>query len=598
MTTTPVIVRDYDLTAHTTFGIPVRAAMYAEYSSVPELIRLSRTPEFMENEVLHMGGGSNLLFVRDFDGLVLHSAIKGITRYDKDEETVFAIAGAGEKWTDFVDWCVANGLGGVENMAGIPGEVGASAVQNVGAYGVEAKDVIHSVECFDTVARKTRIFKADECRFGYRDSFFKHDGRGRYYVLRVGFRLRRNPVACHLEYGSLASLADRLGHQPDIAEVKAEVERLRAGKLPDPEVIGSAGSFFKNPVINRYYFEEEVLARCADVPFYDIDDKRVKVPAGWLIEHAGLKGARIGGAEVYPRQCLVIANAGGATAADVVELAGKVTREVNERFGILLSPEVNYIDTGMSITVLGSGTSKGVPEIGCGCRVCRSADSRDKRQRASVMVRTRGLDLLIDASPDLRCQALANGINHIDAVLLTHQHYDHVGGVDDLRPFCINGSLPIIASRVVDGDLRRRLDYCFREHLYPGVPRFDMRVIDGLTPVWFNGVKIIPVRVMHGRLPILGYRIGDFAYITDAKTIEESEKEKLRGLKVLVINALRRKEHFAHLSLDEALALIDELKPDEAYLTHFSHEMGLHADLERQLPPHVHAACDGLRIEI
>ena len=372
---------------------------------------------------------------------------------------------------------------------------------------------------------------------------------------------------------------------------------IRDSKLPAPAVTGNAGSFFKNPIVSRYYFEEEILSRHPDVPFYPAGEKRVKLAAGWLIEHARLKGAEYGGAFVYPRQCLVIANKGNATASDVVGLADKVIREVNRKFGVRLEPEVNFIDSSITVTVLGSGTSKGVPEIACGCRVCRSDDPHDKRLRASVLVKTHGMNILIDASPDLRTQALSNDICNIDAVLVTHSHYDHVGGFDDLRPFCTNGPIPIYVRKDVDTDLRKRLDYCFREHLYPGVPAFDMRIIDN-SAFFINGLKIMPIEVMHGKLPIFGYRIGDFAYITDAKTIPEEEFDKLQGIDTLIINALRHTEHFAHLNIREAIDLVERIKPRKAYFTHFNHEAGLHTELSASLPENIHPCHDGMTIEI
>lgn len=589
---------DKDLTHLTTFGIPAKARLFAEYSSLKELTLISRTPEFLENEVLHIGGGSNLLFLHDFDGLVLHSAIKGIERYDKNDDTVYAIVGAGEKWTDFVDWCVASGLSGAENLAGIPGEVGAAPVQNVGAYGVEAKDIIHSVECFDTESRKTVTFMNDQCGFAYRDSRFKHEWKGRYYILRVSFKLSPSTEPHHLNYGPLSTLEERLGYLPDIAEVAAEVVKIRNSKLPDPKEIGSAGSFFKNPIVHKYYFEEQMKALDPDIPHYPVTDNYVKVPAGWLIEHAGLKGKRIGGAEVYPKQCLVIANTGNATARDVVRLSDFVVDEVRRRYAVVLEPEVNFIDTEMEVTILGSGTSKGVPEVGCLCRVCQSKSRFDKRLRASALVRTHGMNILIDVSPDFRYQALCEDIKNIDAVLVTHSHYDHVGGIDDLRPLCATHDMPIYLKKDVNEDLHKRLDYCFRPVLYPGVPKFEMHEI-GDKPFYINGLKVIPIHVMHGRLPILGYRIGDFAYITDAKTIPEEEMEKLTGLKVLVLNALRdNKEHFAHLTIHEAIKLVEQLKPKEAYFTHFNHEAGLHSEMEKDFPPHIHPCFDGLRIFI
>ncbi len=593
-----LFTQNKDLTPLTTFGVPARARLFAEYDSVKALTRISRTPEYLDNEVLHIGGGSNLLFVKDFDGLVLHSAIKGITRYDKDPETAFAIVGAGEKWSDFVDWCVASGLAGVENLAGIPGEVGASPVQNVGAYGVEAADVIHNVECFDTLTRETVVFKNEECGFGYRDSRFKHEWKGRYYVLRVSFKLRPTTEASNLSYGPLGQLEERLGHRPDIAEVAAEVCRIRDSKLPNPAEIGSAGSFFKNPVVSKYFFDEQMKGLSEDIPSYPIDDHWVKVPAGWLIEHAGLKGARIGGAEVYPKQCLVIANTGDATAADVTALALEVVDKVREKYAVVLEPEVNFIDTSIDVTILGSGTSKGVPEVACACRVCRSKSHFDKRLRASALIKTHGMTILLDVSPDFREQALREDLTGVDAVLLTHSHYDHVGGIDDLRPFCAHRNLPIYLQADVNSDLHKRLDYCFRPTPYPGVPTFDMHEITHDKPFYINGLKIIPIRVMHGQLPILGYRIGDFAYVTDAKTIPEEEMVKLEGLKVLVVNALRERKHFSHMSINEALQLIKQVKPQEAYLTHLNHEAGLHEEIEARLPENVYPCYDGLHLNI
>ncbi len=591
------IEENKDITGFTTFGIPVKARYFAEYSSEKELLKLSRSDEFIDNEILHIGGGSNLLFCGDFNGFVLHSKIKGITRYDKDSDTVFAIAGAGEKWTDFVAWCLRNGLEGVENLAGIPGEVGASAIQNVGAYGVEAADLIHAVEWFDTVNRTTRRFTNAECRFGYRDSIFKHEIKGRFIVLRVSYRLHPGTTARHLEYGPLRDLADRLGHAPSTSELAEEVVRIRNSKLPDPENIGSAGSFFKNPVISSGLHREIERMSGETVPCHNVGDNNVKLSAAWLIDHAGMKGYCEGGAVVYEKQPLVIANNGNATADDVVRLADAVRKAVRDKFLVTLQPEVNYIDTSITVTVLGSGTSKGVPEVGCHCSVCTSPFEKDKRLRASVLIRTHGLNIMIDVSPDFREQALKHEIEDIDVALITHEHFDHVGGIDDLRPFCAMRPLPLYVRPDVDSHLRKRLDYCFRDKPYPGVPHFDMKII-GNNPFYIDGLKIVPIEVLHGKLPIFGYRIGSFAYVTDAKTISDVEKEKLENLDVLVINALRDTEHFAHFTIDEALELIKEVKPKCAYLTHFSHEAGRHHDLERRLPKNVFAAYDGLSFKI
>lgn len=589
--------RNKDITSYTTFGLPVKAKYFAEYSSEKELLRISRTEEFINNEILHIGGGSNLLFVGDYDGLVLHSAIKGIKRYDKNPETVYVIAGAGEKWTDVVDWCISENLAGLENMADIPGEVGAAPVQNVGAYGVEAKDVIYSVECFDTETRTTRRFSNEECKFSYRDSFFKHEGKGRYIVLRVSFLLHPDYKARCLEYGPLKDLKERLGKVPTIREVADEVTKIRNEKLPNPKVIGSAGSFFKNPVMGARLLKELERMTGEKIQSHEIGDGLVKLSAAWLIDHAGMKGRRVGGAQCYPKQPLVLVNTGNASAQDVIDLCEEIRNAVKRKFMVNLNPEVNVIDTAINVTVLGSGTSKGVPEIGCKCGTCTSPFEKDKRLRSSVLVRTAGMQILIDPTPDFRAQALREDINYLDAVLITHSHYDHVGGMDDLRPYCALENLPVYVRKDVNEDLHRRLDYCFRDNLYPGVPTFDMKVVS-THPFYIKGLKIQPIEVMHGQLPILGYRIGKFAYITDAKRISDTEKEKLKDLEVLIVNALRDAEHFSHFTLQEALNLIEEVKPRRAYLTHLCHEIGQHRDLERRLPANVSPCYDGLTINI
>lgn len=588
---------DVELRPYLTFKTEARARLFAEYTSVKELTRISRMPAFRDNQLYHIGGGSNLLFFGTFDGLVLHSKIKGITVYEKSEEEHFIIVGAGEKWTDLVDWTIANGYTGMECMAGIPGEVGAAPVQNVGAFGAEAKDVIFSVECFDTQSRETLKFKNEECGFEYRDSRFKKEWKNRYIILRVSFKLKKSPLALNLKYEKLKEFAASLDHPATTKEVRDEVVRLRQQRLPDTDKLGSAGSFFKNPVIHKNYYADEVLRRSKEVPAFEVDYRRVKIPAGWLIEQAGLKGKSIGGAQVYPDNCLVIVNRGDATPEDVKFLAQEVVDAVNKKFGIRLEPEVNYVDTAINVRVLGTGTSKGIPEIGCDCRVCSSNDPHDRRLRSSILVNTMGVNLLIDASPDFRQQALENGINKVDALLLTHVHYDHVGGIDDLRPFCLNGDIPVYCRKDVDSDLRRRIDYCFRDQRYPGVPAFDTYLI-GDEPFLADGVRVTPISVNHGELPIVGYRIGNFAYVTDCKTIDESEKSKLKGLEVLILNALRDRDHFAHLTINEALELIRELAPKRAYLTHFCHEAGTDADMRGRLPIDVEPAFDGEEIHI
>lgn len=253
----------------------------------------------------------------------------------------------------------------------------------------------------------------------------------------------------------------------------------------------------------------------------------------------------------------------------------------------------------MQLTFLGTGTSQGIPVIGCRCEVCRSADPRDKRTRTSALVKVGGTTLLIDAGPDMRQQMLREGIEHLDAVLLTHEHMDHISGMDDLRAFSFAyeppRDMPIYADvRTLDA-VRRVYAYAFGGHKYPGVPQYELHTI-GEAPFQVGDALVRPVTVMHHLLPVLAYRIGGLAYITDGKSIAPEEKEKLKGAEVLVVNALRKKPHISHFNLDEALALVDELAPKRAFFTHISHLMGLHAGVE--LPPHVQLAYDGLHVEI
>ncbi len=251
----------------------------------------------------------------------------------------------------------------------------------------------------------------------------------------------------------------------------------------------------------------------------------------------------------------------------------------------------------MRITFLGTGTSTGVPEIGCRCAVCTSGDPRDRRLRTSVLVETGGKQLLLDCGPDFRWQMLKNGILQIDAVLISHEHYDHVGGLDDLRPFSREKALDIYAETDVVEAVETRMPYVFRANKYPGVPNLDLHRV-GLLPFEAAGIPVQPVRVMHGRLPILGYRIGRMAYLTDLKTLPEEEYVKLKNLDVLILTALRKKDHPAHETLEEALARIERIAPKEAYLIHMGHSIGLHAVIENELPSHIHFAYDGLTIEL
>jgi phosphoribosyl 1,2-cyclic phosphate phosphodiesterase len=236
--------------------------------------------------------------------------------------------------------------------------------------------------------------------------------------------------------------------------------------------------------------------------------------------------------------------------------------------------------------------------LGCGCRICRSADSRDIRLRSTAPLEVTGATLMIDAGPDFRAQLLRENVKRVDAILLTHEHFDHVGGLDDVRAFnyFMNQPMPVYAEERVQRVVQQLFAYAFKENRYPGVPEIELMTIDDKTPFEVKGVRVLPIRAMHARLPVLGFRVGNLAYITDANAMSDDAKRLLYGCDVLVVNALRHEEHLSHFTLGEALQLIDEVKPTQAYLTHISHRLGLYAELQPQLPKNVLLAYDGLRI--
>lgn len=329
------------LLPYNTFGMDVKASRFVEYASVEELRGLWNAEREAVARALHIGGGSNLLFASDYEGLILHSAIKGYTVVKETEEEVEVRVGAGEVWDDFVAYTVANGWYGAENLSLIPGEVGASAVQNIGAYGVEAKDLIVSVDTFGLETGEERRFMREECRYAYRESVFKQELKGKYAVTFVTYRLKKHPVF-HLEYGNIRAELEKQGCQVDLENVRRIIIAIRQAKLPDPKVLGNAGSFFMNSVVPKMQFEA-LLAQYPDMPHYPVDDAHVKIPAGWMIDRCGWKGKRVGHAGVHEKQALVLVNCGGATGKEVMHLAEEIVASVRERFGVTIRPEVNYI---------------------------------------------------------------------------------------------------------------------------------------------------------------------------------------------------------------------------------------------------------------
>lgn len=250
------------------------------------------------------------------------------------------------------------------------------------------------------------------------------------------------------------------------------------------------------------------------------------------------------------------------------------------------------------LTILGSGTSQGVPVIGCDCTVCSSSDQRDKRTRTSALIHINGENHVIDTGPDFRTQMLRENIQSLKSVIFTHEHKDHIAGLDDIRPFNFKEkrSMNVYASDRVQEALLREYHYIFADKKYPGVPNVNLSIIENSKFEIDTGIEIEPIEVLHYKLPVFGFRIGDISYITDAKTISEKEKEKIKGSNILIINALRREPHMSHFNLDEALAFIEEVNPNHAYLTHISHLFGTHNEIEKELPGNVHLAYDGLSL--
>ncbi len=253
----------------------------------------------------------------------------------------------------------------------------------------------------------------------------------------------------------------------------------------------------------------------------------------------------------------------------------------------------------MKVTFLGTGTSQGVPMINCSCKVCNSTDTRDQRLRVSVHIEVAGKSIIIDSGPDFRQQVLREKISQLDAILYTHEHKDHVAGLDDVRGFNFSQKkpMPLYLHNNVLVQLKKEFYYCFEENPYPGIPQLAIHIIDEM-PFEIQGIKIIPIKAKHLKMDVLGFRIGDFTYLTDANFIEDKEIEKIKGSKYFVINALRKQEHISHFNLEQALEIVRKVQPEKAYLTHISHQLGLYQEIENELPKNVHLAYDGLKLKI
>jgi len=335
------IQENISLKPYNSFGIDVKARFFAEIFDEADLKTLFQHELVKSQKILVVGGGSNVLFTEDFNGLVIKISIKGISVNTTDEK-ILVTAGAGEVWNDFVTYCVRHHYAGVENLSLIPGTVGASPIQNIGAYGVELKDVFESCTAFEIATGLIKTFSFADCHFGYRESAFKNDLKGQYIITGVTFRLSAE-AKINTSYGAIEAELEKRGiTDPDIADVSAAVSHIRVSKLPDPSTIGNAGSFFKNPVIEKHEFAD-IVAKHPDVVHYPTADNKIKLAAGWLIEQCGWKGKVVGNTGTWKNQALVLVNHGGASGREVYDLSAQIIDSVKSTFGVTLEREVNIL---------------------------------------------------------------------------------------------------------------------------------------------------------------------------------------------------------------------------------------------------------------
>lgn len=331
------------LRSFNTFGIDAKAYFFAEAASESTLLALLQQPQIKEMPLLILGGGSNMLFLKDFEGMVIHLTIKGIDVVKETDEYVWVKSGAGVVWHDLVQYAVANNWGGIENLSLIPGTVGAAPIQNIGAYGVEIKETFDSLEAIHISSGEKQVFDKEACNFGYRDSIFKQYAKNQYIITSVTFRLNKKNAAINMSYGAISDTLHEMGiSSPTLQDISNAVITIRQSKLPNPAELGNAGSFFKNPEIAKIQFDT-LQQSFPSIPSYPAPHGLIKVPAGWLIEQSGWKGKRVGNCGVHSKQALVIVNYGGATGQEIKNLAMQIQADVLQKFGVEIMPEVNFI---------------------------------------------------------------------------------------------------------------------------------------------------------------------------------------------------------------------------------------------------------------
>ncbi|MBP0904446.1 UDP-N-acetylmuramate dehydrogenase [Mariniflexile gromovii] len=333
--------KNISLKPFNTFGIDALATNFVCVSSIEELKEVLTLKNYPNKLIL--GGGSNMLLTKDYDGLVIHVNLKGIEIVSEDDDFVYVKAFAGEVWHDFVMWCIHNNFGGIENLSLIPGNVGTAPIQNIGAYGVELKDVFESCEAMSLETTSIKTFNKQECRFDYRNSIFKQEAKGQFTITSVTFKLTKRNHQLHINYGTISSQLEAMQiENPTIQDISKAVIYIRESKLPNPKIIGNSGSFFKNPLVSKAHYNK-LLQNFEDMPSYPVSDTEVKIPAGWLIEKAGFKGKRFGDYGVHKNQALVLVNYGNAKGADILKLSELIQSTIARLFEISIEAEVNIL---------------------------------------------------------------------------------------------------------------------------------------------------------------------------------------------------------------------------------------------------------------